>query len=82
MLFVFEINLVMKLFVQVKIPCEEMHTVILQMANSRVRKQNYRKIIHHLATIFWYMLILYFYLYMQYPAYVIHLYQSFNADPT
>ena len=42
MLFVFEINLVLKLFDLVKIPCE-MGTVILQMANRRVQKQNYSK---------------------------------------
>ena len=42
MLFVFEINLVLKLFDLVKIPCE-IGTVILQMANRRVQKQNYSK---------------------------------------
>ena len=42
MLFVFEINLVMKLFVLVKIPCE-VGTVILQRANRRIQKQNYSK---------------------------------------
>ena len=42
MLFVFEINLVLRLFVLVKIPCE-VGTVILQMVNRRAQKQNYSK---------------------------------------
>ena len=41
-LFVFEINLVMKLFLLVKIRCE-VGTVILRTANRRVQKQNYSK---------------------------------------
>ena len=42
MLFVFKINLVIKLFVLVKIPCE-VGTVILQRTNRRIQKQNYSK---------------------------------------
>ena len=75
----------MKLFVQIKIPFEvHVGAVILQATNKRVQKQNYRKIIQYSVAILWrwYMLMLYFYLYMQYPACIIHFIQSFNAIPT
>ena len=83
MLFAFEINLVMKLFVLVKIPCE-VGTVILQRANRRIQKQNYSK--NHSLLSRYLMKMVHadavFYLNMQHPACVIHLYLSFNPNRT